>query len=117
MAKLGPFMSTLMPAAAPVQVIQQAPAGKGKKEAAAEEKPKKEEKIEKSVYDIEMTGYDAAAKIRVIKEYRAVVGLGLKEAKEKVEKVPFIAFKGLKKEEADELVKKFTAFGAKMKLV
>ena len=115
MAKLGPFMATLMPAAAPVQqvIVQQAPVAK--KEEKKEEEPAKE--TEKAFYDIEMTSYDAAAKIRVIKEYRAIVGLGLKEAKEKVEKVPFIAFKSLKKEEADELVKKFEGFGAKMKLV
>ena len=64
-----------------------------------------------------MVGYDAAAKIKVIKEYRAMVGLGLKEAKDRVEKVPFVAFKALKKDEADEIVKKFTDLGAKMKLV
>ncbi|MDR3582663.1 MAG: ribosomal protein L7/L12 [Candidatus Pacebacteria bacterium] len=64
-----------------------------------------------------MSSYDAPAKIRVIKEYRALVGLGLKEAKDKVEKAPFIAFKGIKKEEAEEIIKKFKGFGAKMKLV
>ncbi len=64
-----------------------------------------------------MSSYTAAAKIRVIKEYRAMVGLGLKEAKDKVEKVPFIAFKGLKKDEAEEIVKKFKVFGASLKLV
>ncbi len=120
MAKLGPFLATLMPAAAPVQqvVVQAAPAAAAKEEKAEAAKPAEPAKeTEKAFYDIEMTSYDAAAKIRVIKEYRAMVGLGLKEAKEKVEKVPFVAFKGLKKDEADEIVKKFQSFGAKMKLI
>ena len=57
-----------------------APAG-GAAEGAAEEK-KEEEVKEKTHFDIELAKFDAASKIKLIKEVRAMLGLGLKEAKE-----------------------------------
>lgn len=48
--------------------------------AAAAEAPKEE----KTSFDLKLDGFDAAAKIKVIKEIRAVTDLGLKEAKELV---------------------------------
>lgn len=39
---------------------------------------------EKTEFDVKLTGFDAAAKIKVIKEVRAMTNLGLKEAKELV---------------------------------
>jgi large subunit ribosomal protein L7/L12 len=63
-----------------------------------------------------MVSYDAANKIRIIKEFRQMMGLGLKEAKDKVDKVPFEVKTGLSKEEAEELCKKLESFGAKMKM-
>ena len=42
---------------------------------------KKEEKKEKEVYDIELTSFDPAKKIVLIKEVRAALNLGLKEVK------------------------------------
>ena len=39
------------------------------------------------------TGFDASSKIKVIKEIRAITGLGLKEAKEMVEGVPKVVKK------------------------
>ncbi len=50
-------------------------------EAAAAAAPVVEEKTE---FDVKLTGFDAAAKIKVIKEVRAMTELGLKEAKELV---------------------------------
>lgn len=41
-------------------------------------------KVEKTAFDVKLDGFDAAAKIKVIKEIRAVTELGLKEAKELV---------------------------------
>jgi ribosomal protein L7/L12 len=43
-----------------------------------------------------LIGFDAKAKIKVIKEIRAISGLGLKEAKELVEAAPKIFAKDLK---------------------
>ncbi|CAL8469096.1 g8637 [Coccomyxa elongata] len=81
--------------------------------AAAAEAPAEEEKTE---FDVKLTGFDAAAKIKVIKEVRAMTNLGLKEAKELVEKAPTVVKTGLKKEEAEELQKKLEAVGAKVAL-
>lgn len=45
---------------------------------------------QKQNYDIELSGIDAAAKIKIIKEVRSLFNLGLKEAKDLVEKTPCI---------------------------
>ena len=57
-----------------------------------------------------------AKKINVIKEVRAITGLGLKEAKEMVESAPKAVKEGLEKAEAEELKKKLEAAGAKAEL-
>jgi len=57
-----------------------------------------------------------AKKINVIKEVRAITGLGLKEAKELVESAPKAVKEGVDKAEAEELKKKLEAAGAKVEL-
>lgn len=57
-----------------------------------------------------------AKKINVIKEVRAITGLGLKEAKELVEAAPKAVKEGVDKTEAEELKKKLEAAGAKVEL-
>lgn len=57
-----------------------------------------------------------AKKINVIKEIRAITGLGLKEAKELVESAPKNVKEGIEKAEAEELKKKLEAAGAKVEL-
>ena len=60
---------------------------------------------------------DAGAnKINVIKEVRAITGLGLKEAKDLVEAAPKEVKAGIPKAEADELKKKLEAAGAKVEI-
>jgi large subunit ribosomal protein L7/L12 len=60
---------------------------------------------------------DAGAnKINVIKEIRAITGLGLKEAKDLVEGAPKEVKAGVAKAEADELKKKLEAAGAKVEI-
>jgi len=71
-----------------------------------------EEKTEFSVVLAE-TG---ANKINVIKEVRAVTGLGLKEAKDLVEGAPKEVKGGIPKAEADEIKKKLEAAGAKVEI-
>lgn len=61
------------------------PAAAGPAPAAAAA-PVEEEKTE---FDVKLTGFDAAAKIKVIKEVRAMTSLGLKEAKELVRFSPW----------------------------
>ncbi|WP_416898294.1 MAG: 50S ribosomal protein L7/L12 [Minwuia sp.] len=55
-------------------------------------------------------------KINVIKEVRAITGLGLKEAKEMVESAPKAVKEGVSKDEAEELKKKLEEVGAKVEL-
>jgi large subunit ribosomal protein L7/L12 len=79
----------------------------------------KEEEVvqEKTLFDLKLVGYDAKAKIKVIKEVRSIAGLGLKEAKELVEGAPKVVKKDIKKEEAEELQKKLEEVGATIEVV
>eukprot|EP00545_Synedropsis_sp_CCMP1620_P003397 CAMPEP_0119013894 /NCGR_PEP_ID=MMETSP1176-20130426/9192_1 /TAXON_ID=265551 /ORGANISM="Synedropsis recta cf, Strain CCMP1620" /LENGTH=269 /DNA_ID=CAMNT_0006967021 /DNA_START=105 /DNA_END=914 /DNA_ORIENTATION=+ len=72
---------------------------------------------EKTAFDLRLEAFDAKSKIKVIKEVRAIAGLGLKEAKEMVEGAPKVIIKGIKKEEAEELKEKLEAIGATIEIV
>lgn len=67
---------------------------------------------EKTVFDVKLEKFEAAAKIKVIKEIRGFTELGLKEAKDMVEKAPIVVKKGLTKEEAESIVEKLKGAGA-----
>ena len=71
---------------------------------------------EKTAFDLKLSGFDAKAKIKVIKEVRAITGLGLKEAKEMVEGAPKTIKKDIKMEEAEELKAKLEAVGATVEI-
>lgn len=75
---------------------------------------KAEEKVEKTVFDVKLEGFDAASKIKVIKEVRGFTDLGLKEAKDLVEKAPTLLKKGVTKDEAEKIVEKMKGVGAKV---
>ena len=81
-------------------------AGGGAAEAAAE----------KTEFDVVLAGFDAAAKIKVIKVVREITGLGLAEAKAVVEGAPKPLKEGLGKDEAEELKKKVEEAGGKVEL-
>mmetsp|Transcript_30485 Transcript_30485/g.33270 ORF Transcript_30485/g.33270 Transcript_30485/m.33270 type:complete len:181 (+) Transcript_30485:72-614(+) len=81
--------------------------------AAAEPEPVKE----KEVFGIKIGAVDAKAKIKIIKEVRAITGLGLKEAKELVEKAPVTIKDGLKKDEAEGFKKILVEAGAVVELI
>ncbi|XP_072069866.1 uncharacterized protein [Arachis hypogaea] len=70
-----------------------------------------EKKAEKTAFDVKLEKFDAAAKIKVIKEVRTFTNLGLKEAKDLVEKVPAVLKQGVTKEEANEIIEKLKAVG------
>ena len=70
---------------------------------------------EKSDYTIFLSAA-GDKKINVIKEVRALTGLGLKEAKDLVEEAPKELKTGVPKKEADEAKKKLEAAGAKVEL-
>ena len=71
---------------------------------------------EKTEFDVVMTGFDAAAKIKVIKAVREITGQGLAEAKATVEGVPSTLKEAVSKDEAEELKKKLEEAGAKVEL-
>ena len=87
-------------AAAAVAVA--APAGGGGAAAPAEE--------EKTEFDVILTG-DGGKKINVIKEVRAITGLGLGEAKALVEGAPKAVKEGISKDEAEKLRKQIEEAG------
>lgn len=66
---------------------------------------------EKDSFNVELKS-SGEQKINVIKVVREVTGLGLKEAKDMVDGAPKIVKEGLKKEEAEALVKKLQEAGA-----
>ena len=71
---------------------------------------------EKTEFDVVLAGFDAAAKIKVIKAVREITGLGLAEAKGMVEGTPKALKEGVSKDEAEELKKKLEEAGAKVEL-
>lgn len=79
--------------------------------------PEGEKKAERVIFDLKLVGFDEKAKIKVIKEIRAIAGLGLKEAKELVESAPKVFQKDLKQDRADELKAQLEAVGAKVEIV
>ena len=70
---------------------------------------------EKSTFDVVL---EAAGdkKIQVIKEVRAITGLGLKEAKEVVDSAPKAVKEGLSKEEAEDIKGQLESAGATVEL-
>ncbi len=71
---------------------------------------------EKTEFDVVLAGFDAAAKIKVIKAVREITGLGLAEAKAAVEGAPKTLKEAVSKDEAEELKKKLEEAGAKVEL-
>ena len=71
---------------------------------------------EKTEFDVVLAGFDAAAKIKVIKVVREITGQGLAEAKATVEGAPKALKEGVSKEEAEELKAKLEESGAKVEL-
>jgi len=92
-------------AAAPVAVAAAGPAGDGA--ATAEEK---------DAFTVVLSGFDGSKKINVIKEVRAITGLGLKEAKDLVEGAPKDLKEDASKDEAAEIKEKLEAAGATIEL-
>ncbi|WP_033074979.1 50S ribosomal protein L7/L12 [Sphingopyxis sp. MWB1] len=86
--------------------VAAAPAAGGAAAPAAEEKDE---------FDVILTG-DGGNKINVIKEVRAITGLGLGEAKALVEGAPKPIKEGANKAEAEEIKKKLEAAGATVEL-
>ena len=83
--------------------------------AAAGAAPAAEAAEEKDNFDVVLAA-SGDQKINVIKEVRAITGLGLKEAKDMVEGAPKTLKEGVKKEEAEAMKTQLEAAGAKVEL-
>ena len=93
-------------AAAPVAVAAMPAAGGGAEAEAAEEQTE---------FDVILASF-GEKKINVIKEVRAITGLGLKEAKELVEGAPKAVKEAVSKEEADQIKEKLEGAGASVEI-
>ena len=71
---------------------------------------------EKTEFDVVLPGFDAAAKIKVIKVVREITGLGLAEAKAAVEGTPKTLKEALSKEDAEAMKAKVEEAGGKVEL-
>ena len=92
-------------AAAPMAMMAAGPAG-GADAAAAEEKTE---------FDIILTAH-GDKKIQVIKEFRAITGLGLKDAKGLVDELPKPVKEGVPKEEAEKIKAQLEEAGAQVEV-
>ena len=70
---------------------------------------------EKTEFDVVMTSF-GDQKIKVIKEVRGITGVGLAEAKAKVEGIPAVIKEQVSKDEAEEIKKQLEAVGAVVEL-
>jgi large subunit ribosomal protein L7/L12 len=71
---------------------------------------------EKTEFDVVLEGFDAAAKIKVIKAVREVTGLGLADAKAAVEGAPTTLKEAVSKDEGEEIKGKIEGVGGKVAL-
>jgi len=93
-------------AAAPVAMMAAGPAGDGAGAGAAEEQTE---------FDVVLTA-QGDKKIQVIKEVRAITGLGLKEAKDLVDNLPKPVKEGMPKEDAEKIKAQLEEAGAQVEV-
>ena len=96
------------PAMAMPGMMPAAPAAADGEEAAEAE--------EKTEFDVQLKDF-GSKKIPVIKEVRAITGLGLKEAKEKVESAPVVIQEGIAKEDAEKTKEQLEDLGAEVEII
>ena len=106
-AELSKLLEEKWGVSAAAAVAVAAPGGAGGGAAPAEEA--------KDEFDVILTG-DGGKKINVIKEVRAITGLGLTEAKTLVESAPKAVKEGVNKDEAEKLKKQLEEAGATVEL-
>ena len=105
--KFGVSASAAPAMAMPGMMPAAAGAAAGEEEAAAEEKTE---------FDVQLKEF-GAQKIPVIKEVRSLTGLGLKEAKEKVESAPVVIQEGVSKEDAEKAKEQLEELGAVVEVI
>ena len=96
---MGGFSATAAPAAAP------APA------AAAEEEEAAPAAQEKTLFTLTLKSFDAAAKPKIIKEIKSMLGLSLVDSKKFVESAPKMMKEGVPKEECEKIIETLKGLG------
>lgn len=71
---------------------------------------------EKTMFNLKLEKFDAAAKAKVIKEVKSLLGLSLVDSKKFVESAPKVLKEGVPKEEAEKIVAAMKALGAEVKM-
>ncbi|KAL1855962.1 54S ribosomal protein L12, mitochondrial [Paecilomyces lecythidis] len=84
------------PAAAPVEEEEAAPAAQ-----------------EKTLFNLKLESFDAAAKPKIIKEIKSMLGLSLVDSKKFVESVPKVMKESVPKEDAEKIIETLKGLGAK----
>eukprot|EP00906_Rhabdomonas_costata_P035213 RCo049483 len=103
------------PAAAAAPAAQAAPAASAEAKPAGKpdaKGPAKKEEGGKREVDVRLDAFPEANKVKVIKEVRTFTNLGLKEAKEAIEKLPFIVKAKCPTEDAEKIKQVLTELGA-----
>jgi large subunit ribosomal protein L7/L12 len=94
-------------AAAPAQAQAAAPAEE------EETAPKQEEK---TLFNLKLESFDAAAKPKIIKEIKSMLGLSLVDSKKFVESAPKLMKEGVPKEEAEKIIETLRGLGGVVKM-
>jgi len=89
-----------------------AAAGAGAPPAAAEEEEAPPAAAEKTMFTLKLQSFDAAAKPKIIKEVKSMLGLSLVDSKKFVESAPKLLKEGVAKDEAEKIVAAMKALGA-----
>lgn len=113
-AELSSIMMKKMGMKEPPVVAVMKPGAAGVAPQGGQTAAKEEAKPEKTIFELKLEAFEAASKIKIIKEVRSFTDLGLKEAKDLVEKAPIVFKKGVTKEEGEQIIEKMKAVGAKV---
>ncbi|KAL1967324.1 hypothetical protein VTN77DRAFT_3370 [Rasamsonia byssochlamydoides] len=85
----------------------------GAQAAAVEEEEAAPAAQEKTLFNLKLESFDAAAKPKIIKEVKSMLGLSLVDSKKFVESVPKVMKENVPKEEAEKIIETLKALGAK----
>ncbi|CZT20717.1 related to 50S ribosomal protein L12 [Ramularia collo-cygni] len=84
--------------------------------AAVEEEEAAPAKEEKTLFNLKLESFDAAAKPKIIKEIKAMLGLSLVDSKKFVESAPKMMKEGVAKEEAEKIIETLKGLGGVVKM-
>ncbi len=84
--------------------------------APVEEEPAAPAQQEKTLFNLKLESFDAAAKPKIIKEIKSLLGLSLVDSKKFVESAPKLMKEGVPKEEAEKIIETLKGLGGVVKM-